>query len=72
MSQQNGKMIITLNDNTLLEIPNHGVKCYPKRAVLRMGMLLRDSRVAKEIRSQLSDTHLAHISLFRGVLGGRS
>lgn len=56
MSQQNGKMIIILNDNTRLEIPNHGVKCYPKRAVLRMGMLLRDSRVAKEIRTQLLNT----------------
>ena len=53
MAQQNGKMIITLDDDTRLEIPNHGVKCYPKRAVLRMGMLLRDSRVAKEIRTQL-------------------
>lgn len=56
MAQQNGKMIITLDDDTRLEIPNHGIKCYPKRAVLRMGMLLRDSRVAKEVRTQLLNT----------------
>lgn len=51
-----GGLIIILADNTEIKIPNCGVKCFPKRAVLRMGMLLRDSRVAKEIRTQLLNT----------------
>lgn len=34
-------------------IPNRGIRCFSKRAVLRFGMLLRDSEVAKEVRTQL-------------------
>lgn len=34
-------------------IPNKGVRCFSKRAVLRFGMLLRDSKVAQEVRTQL-------------------
>lgn len=40
----------------MLVVPNRGTKCFPKRAILRMGMLLRDSRVAREIRDQLLNT----------------
>lgn len=36
-----------------LEIPNRGIRIFPRRAVLRIGMLLRDSIVAKEVRNQL-------------------
>ncbi len=56
MAQRRGFLEITLPDNTTLSIPNCGVKCFPKRAILRMGMLLRDSRVAREIRDQLLNT----------------
>lgn len=42
--------------DTKLVIPNVGITVYPKRAVLRMGMLLRDSKVAKEVRTQLLNT----------------
>ena len=34
-------------------ISNRGVALFPKRAILRVGMLLRDSEVAKELRTQL-------------------
>lgn len=34
-------------------IPNRGMKLFSKRAVLRIGMLLRDSKVAAELRSRL-------------------
>ncbi len=44
---------IKLDDNTKLVIPNVGIILFPKRAVLRMGMLLRDSKIAKEVRTQL-------------------
>ena len=32
---------------------NKGVALFPKRAILRIGMLLRDSDIAKELRTQL-------------------
>lgn len=37
----------------ILEVNNRGTKVFSKRAVLRIGMLLRDSEVAKEVRTQL-------------------
>ena len=40
-------------DNVQIVIPNRGVRCFSKRAVLRFGMLLRDSKVAQEVRTQL-------------------
>lgn len=40
-------------ENVTVVIPNRGVRCFSKRAVLRIGMLLRDSKVAKEVRTQL-------------------
>lgn len=55
-AQRRGFLEITLSDDTIIAIPNCGVKCFPKRAVLRMGMLLRDSVVAKEVRTQLLNT----------------
>lgn len=55
-SQQGGGLIISLGNGTEIKIPNCGVKCFPKRAILRMGMLLRDSVIAKEVRTQLLNT----------------
>ncbi|MCC0642171.1 hypothetical protein [Clostridioides sp. ES-S-0049-03] len=37
------------------KIPSRGLILIPKRAILRIGMLLRDSEVAKEIRTRLLD-----------------
>lgn len=47
-----GKTRIKLLDGTILEVPNRGLKVFPRRAILRIGMLLRDSDVAKEVRTQ--------------------
>ena len=38
-----------------IAIPNRGMKLFPKRAILNIGMLLRDSKVAKEVRTRLLD-----------------
>ena len=46
-------MEIEFDENTKLVVPNVGIILFPKRAILRMGMLLRDSEVAKEVRTQL-------------------
>lgn len=56
MAQLNGKLVITFNNDTELTITNRGIKCFPQRAILRMGMLLRDSEIAKEVRTQLLNT----------------
>lgn len=53
LEQKNGKLIVQINDNIRLEIPNRGIKCFSKRAILRIGMLLRDSKIAQEVRTQL-------------------
>ena len=48
-----GKSEITFSNGEIITIPNRGLKVFPRRAILRIGMLLRDSSVAKEVRTQL-------------------
>ena len=55
-TQMNGKCEIEFNDGTKVILPNRGTKAFSKRAILRIGMLLRDSEVAKEVRTQLLNT----------------
>lgn len=45
--------VIAKADGKIYEIPNRGLKLFPRRAVLRVGMLLRDSKVVREVRTQL-------------------
>jgi len=51
--QANGKAIVEFNDGITFVVPNRGVMGFSKRAIMRFGMLLRDSRVARELRTQL-------------------
>lgn len=51
--QLNGKAVVEFDDGIRFVIPNRGVTTFPKRAIMRFGMLLRDSRVAQELRTQL-------------------
>lgn len=53
LEQLNGKLVMQIDDNTTIVIPNRGIKTFSKRAILRIGMLLRDSKIAKEVRTQL-------------------
>lgn len=48
-----GKVKLIHSSGMSLEVPNRGIRVFPRRAILRVGMLLRDSDVAKEVRSQL-------------------
>lgn len=48
-----GKVILTFKNGEILVYPTRGLKVFPRRAILRVGMLLRDSEVAREIRTQL-------------------
>ena len=49
---------IDINGEKII-IPNRGLLLFPKRAVLRIGMLLRDSKVAAELRSRLLNIYEA-------------
>lgn len=44
---------VTDGHGNIHKFNNRGSLVFPKRAILRVGMLLRDSEVAKEVRSQL-------------------
>lgn len=58
-------VIATLSKNVKIEFSNRGLKLFSKRAVLRFGMLLRDSKIAKEdvmawmIEKQMSKRNLS-------------
>lgn len=53
LKSSKGKYTYIFKDGKMLDIPTRGVKTFPRRAILRIGMLLRDSEVAKEVRTQL-------------------
>jgi len=46
-------MVIHIDNNTDVVIPNRGIKVFPENAILRTGMLLTESAVALEVRTQL-------------------
>ena len=43
----------TFEDGQIVTINNRGLKAFSKRAVLRIGMLLQQSSIAREVRTQL-------------------
>ena len=53
LKKAKGKVTFIYENGEVLEFPTRGVKVFPRRAILRIGMLLRDSEMAKEIRTQL-------------------
>lgn len=55
-SDRRGFSKFKIDENTTIEINNRGIHCFPKRAILRIGMLLQDSEIAKEVRTQLLNT----------------
>lgn len=46
-----GKVTFTFENGNTYDYPTRGTKVFPRRAILRVGMLLRDSDVAKEVRT---------------------
>ena len=51
--KERNKAILTYNNGITFSVTNRGLKVFPRRAILRVGMLLRDSVIAKEVRTQL-------------------
>lgn len=52
VTKENGHILVH-RDGQVTQLPYSTVGLYPKRAILRIGMLLRDSEVAREVRTQL-------------------
>lgn len=48
-----GMVAFQVSDNEIVWVPNAGIRMFSKRAILRIGMLLRDSKIAQEVRTQL-------------------
>lgn len=55
-SNKRGISLFELPDGNTLEVQNYGTRCFSQRAILRIAMLLRDSVIAKEVRTQLLNT----------------
>ncbi len=52
VTREKGHILIE-SDGQTTQVPYSTIGLYPKRAILRIGMLLRDSAVAREVRTQL-------------------
>lgn len=50
---KSGRMILTLKNNKTIIIPNVGIRIFSKRAILRLAMLLKESKEANDIRLKL-------------------
>lgn len=55
ISKKRGAVTFDFNDGSSITIPNLGMRIYSKRAVLRIGMLLQQSEIAKAVRTALLD-----------------
>lgn len=53
VEQKQTSVTYTFENGQVVTINNRGLKAFSKRAVLRIGMLLQQSDVAKEVRNQL-------------------
>lgn len=54
-TKRGGFNVLDNQNNVIASGSNNGIALFSKRAILNVGMLLRDSDVAKEIRSRLLD-----------------
>lgn len=50
---QRGSITMLFENGQILTMSNAGIKVFPRRAILRIGMLLTGSEVSTEIRTQL-------------------
>lgn len=60
-----GKATFIFENGEFIDIPTRGLKVFPLKAILKVGMLLRDSEIAKKLR-----TILANMALQVNATGG--
>lgn len=53
VEQKQTSVTYTFEDGQIVTINNRGLKAFSKRAVLRIGMILQQSKIAREVRTQL-------------------
>ena len=53
VEQKQTSVTYTFENGQIVTINNRGLKAFSKRAVLRIGMILQQSSIAKEVRTQL-------------------
>ena len=53
LKSSKGKYTYIFKNGEILEVPTRGLRLFPRRAILRVGMLLKDSKVSSEIQTQL-------------------
>lgn len=70
-TQNRANYKFVLEDNSELSVGGKGIALFPKRAVLRIGMLLRDSKIAQEIRTMLLDNHFQLEKVHDDLVNGR-
>ena len=58
--KERNKAILTYENGMTFSVTNRGLKVFPRRAILRVGMLLRDSVIAKEVRTQLLNIGISY------------
>lgn len=59
-----GNIHFALDDNTEIIVPNRGVLCFSRRAIVHLGMILDRSPVATELRNQLLNIAITRINNF--------
>lgn len=59
-----GKAFFILKNNETIEVPNRGIRIFPCRAILRIGMFLRDSEATKNIGTQLLNQSLNLVKIY--------
>lgn len=65
--QTQGSATYTLPSGEKVIIPNRGLRVFSKRAVLRIGMLLTKSEVAKQLRTDLLDVATGEVPVITTV-----
>ncbi|MED3122953.1 hypothetical protein [Bacillus wiedmannii] len=63
-SKRRGSYTVTSRNGEKYTYSNNESRLFPKRAILRVGMLLRDSEVAKKVRARLLNTEESAAQLY--------
>jgi hypothetical protein len=53
--KQKGKFLVKFDEDNIISFAPRGVLLFPKRSILRIGMLLKESPIAQEVRNRLLD-----------------
>ena len=55
---------LRFSDGSSITVPNRGTRVYSKQAVMRIGLLLRDSEVAQAVQNRIKAPALAYVNSY--------